>query len=58
MWDVVVFWLVVGILFIILGERLGVKQSFSVMLISGLLWPLLLIALALFGRGGKSPWGR
>ena len=55
MWDVVVFWLVAGCLFMILGERLGAKQSIPTMLIGALLWPLLLIALALFGKGGK-PW--
>ena len=57
MLDVLIFSLVAGCLFVILGERLGANQPVIVQLLGVVLWPLLLIILALFGRGvprGKS----
>jgi hypothetical protein len=57
MWDVVIFSLVTGCLLVILGERLGAKQAIVVQVVAVVIWPLLLVILALFGKGvprGKS----
>ena len=46
----VIFLLVTGCLFVILGERLGAKQPIGIQIMVILFWPLLLVFLALFGR--------
>lgn len=50
MLDVLIFWLVTGCLLAILGERMGAKHSIVIWAVVVVIWPAVLVILALFGR--------